>query len=582
MKRALFIVYACCCLFFSVDARAQYWQWARSGTCSAPLGGSEGWLTCADASDNVFLSGIYYGDSICIGNTTYYNPVNPANNVQTVIVKYDSAGNILWSHAGEHGSSRPISIAVDHKGNLYVYGYFVTDSVRFGDKLLVNPAYDQLHPGNNAVYFLLKYTDIGDLLWAASGQENFHPDGDYLKPGGIAVDASGDVYISATFNTDTFHIGTDVLLNANAADSSNDIFVAKYNTSGSLLWAKSFGGLKDDYVLDMVSNGSRVFLTGYFKSGYISFDGHRIYNSSQTGYVTCIDLNGNTVWAQSTGGKGISKCVAADRKGNVYAGGGFGDTLTFDTYSIINANGGFFLTKFDTGGAMSPPKLLKPVQPMSYCCDVSSITADNCNNVWVSVNMEVNKGIAADAATTIYPPGGSVDPVLIVGYDADGVLFDNATLPSAGGFNTGLSNSGMAADSKGFITFAGDFRVVDPFVLGPDSLHLYNGQQNNIFIAKYHPRKICEDTPPPVQPGAPNIVVYPDPARYDCVLSYTGTIVPGSAMTLRDIAGKRIRSYAVSTQYTSFSVADLPAGTYMCMVYVPGQQIYTLRLVVVH
>lgn len=581
MKSTLFTILLFGGLICSAICHAQHWQWGRGSSCSSHLGGSEGWLVRTDPSDNVFLAGFYYGDSICFGPVTYHNLVNPANNVQTVVVKYDSAGNLLWSHAGSHGYSRPISITTDHKGNLYIFGYFTTDSIRFDDQLLTNPSFDISHPERNNCYFLLKYNDIGALQWAVNGTENFHPDGDYLKPGGIAADAAGDVYIASTFNSDTFRTGATELINANQPDSSNDIFVAKYNTSGSLLWARSFGGSKNDYVLDVASSGNKVFITGYFKSGFISFDSYKLFNSSQKGYIACMDLGGSVIWANSTGGKGTARTAAPDHKGNVYVAGGFRDTLSFDTYDIIKTNGGYFLTPYDSNGKMHTPRIVTPTETMTGCCNTFSVATDICNNVWVSLNMEVNKGLVLDAGTTVFPPAGSVDPIVIAGYNANDSLFDHVALPSAGGYNTGLSNTGLATDSKGTVLFAGDFRAVDPLVIGPDSLHLYPGAQNNMFVASYRPQMECVEGPPPVYPAVPIILVYPDPARADCILSYTGNLGTGATMALRDIAGKLIRTYPLTAQLTPFSVADLPCGVYLCMISVTGRDIYTLRLVVI-
>ncbi len=581
MKKAVWLLIVCCGLFALPGAYAQNWQWARSSTCSSFLGGSEGFLVKADPYNNVFMAGFYYGDSVCIGNTTYYNPINATNNVQTLIVKYDSAGNILWSKAGQHGQSRPIAITTDHKGNLYVFGYFTTDSVRFGDNLLINTGYDFIHPLNNTCYFLLKYDETGNLLWSDNGSGNIHPDGDYLKAGGMAADASGDIYIASTFNTDTLKIGSNRLINSNGTDSTDDIFVAKYNTSGNVLWAKSFGGTNNDYVLDVASNGSKVFFAGYFTSGRINFGSYTLYNSRKKGYVTCMDLSGNIIWAQSTGSKGKTRCVATDKKGNVYVAGGFTDTLGFDTYNIINNYGGYYLTRFDSTGNMQTPKILKPVNSLVSCCDVYSMTTDACNDVWISINMENGKGISVDNTTDVYPPNGSQDPTMFAGYNSAGTLIDHVELRSGGGYNTGLSNTGLSADSKGNIFFTGDFRIIDPFVIGPDSLHLYGGQQTNIFVAKYKPQTECSDPDQPVYPAVPVIKIYPDPARNETVLSYTGDLGVGATMTVRDISGRMIRIIPLTTQITPFSVADLAQGIYMCMIHVAGRELYTLRLVVV-
>lgn len=581
MKKALLFFIVWCGALSMFTAGAQSWQWARSSMCSSFLGGSEGFLVKADPYNNVYMAGFYYGDSVCVSATTYYNPINPTNNVQTLIVKYDSTGTVLWSKAGKHGQSRPIAITTDHKGNMYVFGYFTTDSIRFDEQLLINTGFDHLHPLANSCYYLLKFDEEGTLLWSDNGNGNIHPDGDYLKAGGMAADASGDIYIASTFNSDTLKIGTNRLINTNAADSTDDIFIAKYNTSGNVLWAKSFGGSKDDFVLDVASNGSKIFLGGYFTSGFINFGGNILYNSRKKGYVASMDINGNVLWARNTGSKGKTRCVAPDKKGNVYVSGGFTDTLGFDTYNIINNYGGYYLTRFDSTGNMQTPKILKPVNQLVSCCDVYSITTDACNDVWISINMEAGKGISIDNSTTVYPPNGSQDPTMFVGYNAAGALIDHVELKSGGGYNTGLSNTGLSADNRGNIFFTGDFRILDPFVVGSDSLHLYGGQQTNIFVAKYKPLTDCVDPEQPVYPSVPVIKIYPDPARYETVLSYTGDLGIGATMTLRDITGRMIHVYPLTTQLTPFSVADLAQGTYLCMIHVAGREIYTLRLVVV-
>lgn len=580
MKKALWFFVLCCGLLSALHTYAQKWQWARAASCSSPLGGSEGWLTKTDPSDNVFMVGMYYGDSICIDIDRYYNPVNSANNVQTLIVKYDTGGNLLWSHAASHGLSRPISITTDHKGNLYVFGYFSTDSIRFDDRLLVNPGFDFAHPTANTCYYLVKYDNSGVLLWATNGTGNFHPDGDYLKPGGIAADADGDIYISATYNTAKITIGADSLSNADATNNTNDIFIAKYNTSGNILWSRSYGGSKDDYVLDVACNSNKIFITGYFKSNFIDFGATRLFNSSKEGYIACLDIYGNVLWARNAGGKGVARSLAADKKGNVYVGGGFTDTLSFDANTTYSATGGYFVIKYDSAGNMGTPKIMTPTLSMISCCDVYSMATDACNNIWVSVNLEPGKGVKIDNTTTVYPPAGSTDPTFFAGFDPSGNLLDHVALPSGGGYNTGLSNTGLSADSKGAVIFSGDYRALDPFIVGNDTLHLYNNQQTNIFVAKYQTSFTCATPPPPVYPSVPVIKVYPDPAVDMTVLSYTGDLSTGATMTLRDITGRMIRIYPLTTQLTPFSVADLPSGTYLCMIKVAGREIYTLRLVV--
>ena len=584
MNKNLLLFFACFGAIFVPKACAQSWQWARGSTCSAPHGGSEGWLVKGDHAGNVFLSGFYYGDSICVGSNTFHNPVNPANNVQTLIVKYDSAGTLLWARAGSNGQSRPIAMVTDSANDLYIFGYFTKDSIRFGTEKLVNAGFDTLNPDFNYCYYLLKYDASGALLWARSGTGNFHPDGDYLHPGGIAIDVAGNIYVTATFNKRTIAFGADTLYNVDPANGTNDIFVAKYSAAGDLYWYRSFGGTKDDYVLDMAAgNDNRLYITGYFRSGFIQFGSTKLFTNNKKGYLACLDTAGNALWAVNAGDKATARSLATDEAGSVYNAGGFIDTVVFsNNYTYHNANGGFFLVKYDNKGNVLAVHVFYPTQSLISCCNVYSMATDHCNNVWLSINLEPGRGVRIDSANTVYPPTNSVDPTFFAGFSQGGDLVEYAALPSGSGNNTGLANTGLAIDNTGNVLFAADYRAIDPFVIGPDSLHLYNGEQTNIFVAKYKPGTNCDTVAPPVYPAVPIITIYPNPASGIGVLDYYGNFGNGAQAALRDITGRLITIFPVTAQLTPFSTELLPDGVYICTVKVQGRALYAIRFVVLH
>ncbi|MBC7553875.1 MAG: hypothetical protein H7257_07840, partial [Taibaiella sp.] len=277
-----FMLLALCSVLMHGRLFGQGWQWARNPNCGSVNGGSEGWLVKTDKGDNVIAAGYYYGGSICFGPFTFYNPVNSANNIQTLIIKYDSTGSLLWARAGKNGQSRPIGTAVDRWNNIYVFGLFTTDSITFENNLLVNPGFDRLDPLTNNCYYLLKYNERGDLLWARNGISNIHPDGDALHPGGVTVDSDGNIYISTIFNLPTCIVGRDTLRNAGGTNGMNDFFIAKYDSAGAVLWAKGFGGIRDDYVSDIAfGDGNKLGITGYFHSGFINFGATRLFYSNE-------------------------------------------------------------------------------------------------------------------------------------------------------------------------------------------------------------------------------------------------------------------------------------------------------------
>ncbi len=61
----------------------------------------------------------------------------------------------------------------------------------------------------------------------------------------IAVDASGNSYVTGYFYSPTITFGTTTLTNASSGTA--DMFVVKYDASGNVVWAKSAGGTSMDF-----------------------------------------------------------------------------------------------------------------------------------------------------------------------------------------------------------------------------------------------------------------------------------------------------------------------------------------------
>jgi hypothetical protein len=76
----------------------------------------------------------------------------------------------------------------------------------------------------------------------------------------IGLDGSGDVYVAGTF-TGILQTGTNRLVSA----GSNDVFIAKINHDGAVLWIVSTGGPGDDSIRSLVvtTNGT-LFVSGHF------------------------------------------------------------------------------------------------------------------------------------------------------------------------------------------------------------------------------------------------------------------------------------------------------------------------------
>lgn len=187
--------------------------------------------------------------------------------------------------------------------------------------------------------FIAKFDAGGNVLWAKSATGTSY-DVAYT----IAVDASGNPYVAGWFQSPSIKFGSTTLLNNDITGASNDLFIAKYNTSGNLQWVKRAGGDGNDQTSSIsVTTSGNLFLAGQFASPSIIFGSDTLVNTSSTYYddifIAKYDTSGNVLWATSTGGISDDDAysIATDVSGNAFvAGCYYSPTITFGTTTLTN------------------------------------------------------------------------------------------------------------------------------------------------------------------------------------------------------------------------------------------------------
>lgn len=143
----------------------------------------------------------------------------------------------------------------------------------------------------------------------------------------VATDNTGNVYMTGIFSGTvdfdpaTAHTGnTDILTSGGASD----IFVAKYDPIGALVWARQMTGAAGAFGAgkNLALDGSgNIYLGGYF-GGQIAFGSTNLVSvTTRDGFVTKLDSNGNALWTTSwtDATKTYVQAVAVDPAGNVLA-----------------------------------------------------------------------------------------------------------------------------------------------------------------------------------------------------------------------------------------------------------------------
>lgn len=282
-----------------------------------------------DASGNVFITG-WYDYEITIGSTTLTNAGGFSGTADIFIAKYDANGNELWAKsAGGNASDAARGIATDASGNVYITGDFSSQTFTIGTNTLTNTL------GSGGDVFIAKYDPNGNVLWAKKTSSTGGDEGR-----GISTDTSGNVFITGTFSGPTMTLGSDTLKNA----GYNNIFIAKYNSNGNVLWAKSEGGTNNDYGLGIATDKfGNAFITGEFYSPTMAIGTNTLNNNSSAGgrdiFVAKYDANGNVVWADSKGGIYVESGygIATDASGDAYITGSYQElSISFGNTTLLN------------------------------------------------------------------------------------------------------------------------------------------------------------------------------------------------------------------------------------------------------
>ncbi len=458
------------------DLFAQSWQWGKGSTGS----NLDAWAVATDAWGNVFAAGINFGNLPSKFGTVVI-PVTGLSSYQSVLAKYDPNGNLLWARGTQNGNSYLINIAADHSGNVYLFGTYTSATIQIGSNILTNP----LAP--LAQYFLAKYDAGGNVAWALNdgyGQSNYVTlvNAEILGTGGIAVDNSNYVYITANFDRAFLPVGPNILHNADLSGTTKDILVAKYDPAGGLVWAKNIGGNGNDEAYGItVTPAGDIYLAGLYGSTTMNVGSSVLTNSSggQEAFIARLDASGNPVWASGCGGTGHSYAagIAADNSNNVYLTGGFTDTsISFNGTTITNPGhvSVLYLAKFDPANHVDWYKTINDINDTGQGTWGYSIAISQCDLVWVSGAMYGPLNIDGNI---LMPPGRIVDPIYIAGYTTAGVYYGSTAIQSGGD-----DQNGIACDGSGNVYMCSDY-MIDSFAIGNDTLPKPVGE--SLFLGKY-------------------------------------------------------------------------------------------------
>ncbi|MCJ8280085.1 MAG: Calx-beta domain-containing protein, partial [Rivularia sp. ALOHA_DT_140] len=269
-----------------------------------------------DNQGNTYVTG-NFDKTTTIGDKTITHSSSNQDALDVFVAKFDRDGNVKWAEEFGNANNEYVKdIAVDKDGNVYFAG--IDEDNECCD------------------IFVTKFDKDGNEKWS----KNYDKD-DNNKLSGIDVDKDGYTYITGEFNA-LLQLGSTTL----DSGQFSDVFVAKLNEQGGVLWAENYGDPNnadkaEDIVIDKDGN-SYFFMT----------EGSE---GDQKAVVTKFDKsNGNKLWNKKFGsnnnsGYAWAEDIAIDNQDNIYIAGRFREAVTFDNTNLEGGeNGDIYIAKLDS------------------------------------------------------------------------------------------------------------------------------------------------------------------------------------------------------------------------------------------
>jgi len=513
---------------FAYNAYAQGWEWVRKPVNPAMEAG----LCATDKWGNVYGGG----------------------GVPHLLARYDTAGNLKWTSSIP--SAFGVSLSCDDYGNIYELAAYSAASISVAGHTLINTH----HPKDQ--FFLVKYDTSGAIKWGKNIGNACATSG-FTYYNGLAPDDYGNIYLSLPFS-DTVTLGAYVLVNHAPIDSSNDILLAKLDSSGSVVWASSFGGKKNEYPTGItVTKSKYIYLAGQFSSDTLAFGTSILVDTCTFAYNSGIfickfDSTGYPIWARKNGGTSevviIDGLVTDASEAPIFSGYyedgslAFGSLNFVDTATWTRVFG--YVAKFDSSGSSLWIKETKS-------CGPRYLGIDQCDNLWMTGWGD----LAADTVDghIISTPAMKTDALLIAGWNTSGSYIGATVLGSGSDDFVNL-----AMDCAGNIYVCGDYNI-DTFLVGPDTLFGGTGAgQEYIFIAKYSTGNICSACELPnnvnlLKQGY-QFTIYPNPSTSS--FSITSSLII-QKIAVVNLLGQTVLDRVFNSKQVEVDVSTLPAGIYL-------------------
>jgi hypothetical protein len=294
--------------------------------------------------------GLYVGGDASggLGDQTYNG-----GKIDGYIARYDSSGNRQWVRLiGTSGRDGVESVAPDGEGGLYVVGY-AEESLG-----------EQDYNGGSRDGFVARYDSSGDRQWV-----KLLGTSEYDIADTVTADEQGHLYVAGHTEGD---LGEE-----SHGGGKTDVFVARYDSSGTRQWVTLFGSSKRDYSESLTTDGrGGIYVAGSTKG---NLGGRDYQGGERDGFVARYDSSGTRQWVRllGTSGRDEARSVTTDGRGRLYVVGVAEGNLGGQSN---NGSADGFVARYDSSGNPQRVSLVGTSKPDG----ATALSSDERGNLYVA------------------------------------------------------------------------------------------------------------------------------------------------------------------------------------------------------
>jgi uncharacterized delta-60 repeat protein len=291
----------------------------------AKRAGGENWsrgLAISALSDDSIIATGYFCESATFGfGEPNETKLITAGNCDIFVARYEPEGTLEWvKGSGGSITDKGTAITTLSDDSVVVTGHFEDIAIFASGE----PNETVLTSYGAEDVFIARYNPDGTLMWCKHAVAGSWP---VINQGITSLD-NDSIVITGAFWEPSAIFGPgepkEVFL---TSDDQDDIFIARYDSDGSIVWAKRAGGLSRDggYEITSLSNES-IVVTGYFQYSAVFGPGEineiTLNSEGQSDiFIGHFNSGGELVW--------VKQCGAGGNEG------GLGITILKDNSTVV-------------------------------------------------------------------------------------------------------------------------------------------------------------------------------------------------------------------------------------------------------